>query len=1096
MNDDRLNEYTKVEKPLIDQLTSMQPLAWQYLAGNPEAPPQQTERNSYREVLLLGRLKKALRAINLDEAGQPWLDDRRLNQALNALTRLGSGGLLDRNEKVHTLLLKGIQVDGDPDRHGTREVTIKFIDFEHPERNDFLAINQFRVAPRWATDERQEHNIIPDLVLFVNGIPLVVVECKSPDVAEPMTKGIRQLLRYSNQREGVGQEEGAEQLFYYNQLMVSTFYEGARAGTISSRYQHYLEWKITEPIPEERVAAQVGKASPGQLRSQQRLVAGMLTPAHLLDLVQNFITYKIDEGRKIKIVARYPQFRAVQRAIHRLRSGQTRLQHGADDGRGGIIWHTQGSGKSLTMVFLVRKMRRYADLRPFKIVFVTDRTDLQDQLSETAALTGETVQVAKTANTARRKLSAKGPGIIFVLIQKYQDREAGSAAAGDEGLIFPELDDSEKILVIADEAHRSHSGTLNLALRQALPNAAMIGFTGTPIFAQDKPRTQKIFGPFIDVYTIRQSELDGATVKIVYEGRVAEGEVQDRSGLDQLFEDMWSEEGYTPAQLERIKRKYATTGHILEAEKMIEAKAADMLRHYVRAVLPDGFKAQVVAVSRLAAIRYQAALVKAQQALIRQLEELDPALLTLSPDELAARDEVTQFLVNAHRHLPLIRQLEFAAIISAGQKDTRDYKEWTNRSKIRQRIKNFKKPLPDPDNPDPEKQSGLAILCVMSMLLTGFDAPIEQVLYLDRWMQGHELLQAIARTNRVYKHKKRGLVVDYVGVTHHLKEALADYEEADLEGAFDNLAEDLKELEEAHRAIIGLFEEHGLDGLKDEDACIDLLAAESIRVEFTDRLQHFMAYYNLIMPRREAAPYTRDAKRLGYIQRAARNRYYDEDLDIEGAGEKVRDLIDRHVTIRGIDPKVPPVSILAEDFEQVVEAEGSDQAKAVRMAHAIRHYLTVRLERRDPVRYKKLSQQLEEILQSLADNWEQQVLAFRAIRHEILANESVDASDLDPMTRAFRDLLLQKNAPDSGLSEDDITKLTAELLEHIIEEVERVDFWNNAYARDQLRRWLYIRLREAKLAPRNEARALADQLVDMAQQHHQGTTNERTDLNR
>lgn len=631
------NEHTQVELPLIQQLKGM---GWNHIEGDIDVP-YLTERQSFREILLTGRLKQAIRRLNRDDSAQPWLDEGRINRAIGDLERLGTAKLMEANQIATELLLRGTVVEGDPTRHGGRNQTVRFVDFEHPECNDFLVINQFRVdAPGGC------NYIVPDLVLFVNGIPLIVIEAKSPAITDPIFEAITQLRRYSNQRDEIEDDEGAERLFHYNQFLIATCYYEARAGTIAASYEHYLEWKDTSPVPMSQVAAELGVT---KLTSQQILVAGMLRPTHLLDLVRNFTLFDHSGGKTIKLVARYQQFRAVQEAIRRLQHGQTRQHHGESDQRGGIIWHTQGSGKSLTMVFLARKMRTLPSLRQFKIVVVTDRKDLERQLSQTADLTGETVLKATKTEELRNLLRETIPALVFAMIQKYQQRDedalekisqvgrtqdrtpqaaepSAKYRTGNLKLVetelFPVLNESEDILVLIDEGHRSQSSQLHANLLRALPNCARIAFTGTPILDGNRKRTSEIFGDFIDRYTIQEAEADGATVPIFYEGRTAEGEVADGRSLDQLFEDMFQER--SPEELAAIRTKYATEGNVLEAPKLIAAKATDMLRHYVSTVLPNGFKAQVVASSRLAAVRYQAAFVAAHQELVHQLETLTP----------------------------------------------------------------------------------------------------------------------------------------------------------------------------------------------------------------------------------------------------------------------------------------------------------------------------------------------------------------------------------------------------------------------------------------------------------------------------------------
>jgi type I restriction enzyme R subunit len=1095
------DEYTEVERPLIDQL---QALGWQYLAGDTDVP-ELTERRSFREVLLLGRLHAAIRRLNVDEDGLPWLDDGRVFAAAGELERLGAPKLLEANQLATELLLKGTAVEGDALRHDGKEQTARFIDFVRPERNDFLVVNQFRVDGPGG-----QRTIIPDLVLFVNGIPLVVIEAKSPAATDPIEAGITQLLRYTNRRGWVTAEEGAEQLFHYNQFLVATCFHQAHVGTIGASYEHYLEWKDTSPVPMAQVAQELGV---DHLSSQQTLVAGMLRPAHLLDIVRNFTLFSQAGGKTVKIVARYQQFRAVQEAVRRLLHGQTKAQHGLEDQRGGIIWHTQGSGKSLTMVFLIRKMRTVPGLRRFKVVIVTDRTDLEQQLSGTATLTNETVRRARSATDLQTILREDGPDLVFATIQKYrapddevtvlelerrpaegQMREVaetpGEYATGGQVLRlpaaepdYPLLNESTEILVLVDEAHRSQNNTLHAGLLHALPNCARIGFTGTPILMGDAKKTRDIFGDFIDRYTIQQSEADGATVAIRYEGRTAPGTVVDGQSLDQLFEDMFRER--TPNEIEAIKRKYATAGDVLEAPKLIAAKAANMLRHYVDTVLPNGLKAQVVATSRLAAVRYQAALLKARNEIVAAVERLDLALLTLPDDELLRYDAETQFLVRAHAHLDLLRRLEFGVVISAGShNDDPAWHTWTDKGLTDARIARFKRPLGASRS---EQQDPLAFLCVKSMLLTGFDAPVEQVIYLDRFMQSHELLQAIARVNRPAANKSHGLVVDYFGIAWHLKEALAAYSADEVQGALTRLDDELPQLRDRHQRVVQVFRDRGLAGLEPVNPCIDLLRDLRGRAEFVVKLKQFLESLDIVLPRPEALPYIRDARLLGYINKSAANLYRDEQLNLVGAEPKVRALIDQYIVAQGIDPKIPPISILDANFAGVVEAHTSNRARASEMEFAARHHIDSHFAE-DPAYYRKLSERLAAILQQFADNWEELVAALRRFSDEVRSGPEPATNGLDARTQApFLRLLLDEQMLPVGSVPTTLAALaalTVEMVEHIRQEIALVDFWRSVHAQQVLRGWLVQFLDTRTYIPFARQQAVADQLVDLARALH------------
>ena len=467
-------EFREVEEPFLDQLVSM---GWKVISGS-TVFPSVTGRETFREVLIRDDVVKALRRINLRD-GQRWLDDARISSAIGAIERLSHARLMEANQAGTRLLLNGVGVEGMPDWEQGRDRTLQFIDWDNPENNTFTAISQFKVD---CPGGMSKGSIRPDVTLFINGIPVVVVECKSPTSSEPIPSAIDQLRRYHNARKESGEvddAEGAERLFHTNQFLIATSYDEARVGTIGAEAVHYLEWKDTAPVPLSDVQGELGKQ---KLSSQNKLIAGMLRKEHLLDIIRHFTIYQQVDGRTVKVVARYQQFRAVHAAVERLLTGKTRKQDGEHDRRGGIVWHTQGSGKSLTMVFLVRKMRSMVALRRFKVPIVTDRKDLQRQLSGTAGLIGESIRVAGSVSEAKQLLARKGPEIVFVTIQKYRDRDVEkSGPEAQTSRVFGLLNDDESILVLVDEAHRSHSNNLHASLLQALPNCARIGFTGTPI---------------------------------------------------------------------------------------------------------------------------------------------------------------------------------------------------------------------------------------------------------------------------------------------------------------------------------------------------------------------------------------------------------------------------------------------------------------------------------------------------------------------------------------------------------------------------------------------------------------------------------------
>ena len=463
----KLDERNHVEKPLLDQL---QGLGWEIIDLTDENQKlSDTFRENFTEVVMLPVLREQLKVIN------PWLEDDQVEEVVRQPTAHSPGGLIENNKHVLRLLLENTSVNENR-QTGENSPTVRFIDFKNRNNNRFIAVCQFKVRILGT-----EHHIIPDVVLFVNGLPVVLIECKSPKVKDAIPEAIDQMLRYSEQRGVTG--EGSAPLFSFNQFVVATCRQEAKFGTITTHSEkHFYRW--TDPYPRTVNDLEHGTGSPND---QQRLVAGMMDKNNLLDLIRTFTLFSTnDRGQTIKIVGRYQQFRAVKLAVKRLLEGTNPRE------RSGIIWHTQGSGKSLTMMFMVREMYRHAQLANWKVVFVTDRTQLEDQLSETSQSIGFTVKTANRISELKDLLRADTSDLVMAMIHKFQEADLNET--------FPQLNDSPNILVMTDEAHRSQYKKLGANLDRAIPNATKIGYTGTPI-----DKTERVFGEYIDKYTMRES---------------------------------------------------------------------------------------------------------------------------------------------------------------------------------------------------------------------------------------------------------------------------------------------------------------------------------------------------------------------------------------------------------------------------------------------------------------------------------------------------------------------------------------------------------------------------------------------------------------
>lgn len=982
------DEYNKVEAPALAQL---QRLGWHFQPGSSLAASSPDGERAYlRDVVLTKQLEAAITRLN------SWISDENLRKVMREITHPNFAGLMEYNHTIYQTLVNYLSVEQDLGK-GRKGQTVKIIDFDNPDNNEFLCSNQFKV-------EGINQNIIPDIICFVNGLPLAVIECKSPYISNPIAEAINQLRRYANVRNGNNVddvEEGAQKLFWYNQLMVATCRDQARVGTISSNAQHYGEWKDAYPFSESDLlndALSVATFTPevhdtpspaylsdanalagvAEVTAQQRLIAGIFNRENFLDLIRNFVLFEPVEGKLIKKVARYQQFRAVKKVIERLRNGKDRRE------KSGVVWHTQGSGKSLTMVMLAVKMRRDPILQQYKLVFITDRTQLDEQLSATFRDTqGETVHNADSVADLKDLLRKDASDLVTAMVQKFSDMEKQDA----EG--FTNLNTSDNIIVLADEAHRTQFGGLAATINAALPNAPKIGFTGTPLL-----KTQKMgqaFGGYIDQYKINEAVDDGATVRIIYEGRAVKTQVAGDS-LDALFEEYFSD--YTHEQKREIKKKYGVEKAIREAPARIRWVCLDLLKHYREHIQPNGFKAMIVVGSRHAATLYK--------------KTLDA--LNSPPSEV---------------------------IISGNHNDEAYLAQYTDKTHQKQVIQQFCKPL---------SESPITFLIVKDMLLTGFDAPIAQVMYIDRKLQDHTLMQAIARVNRTYKGKECGFVVDYYGLSDLLTEALDLFTSDDVEGTFYTLKDEIPKLKANHTRAMSFFKH--IKGM-DVDDYVIALKDDDTRAQFEIAFRRFAKQLDVILPDPAARPFISDLKLLGKVHHAARNRYRDPGLDISDAGAKVRQLVDEHILSTGVDPKIPPVDLLAANFKTSVAAVKSPESRASEIESAIKHHITVNLDE-DPEFYKSLSLRLRDIIEKTAGKWEQQIELFLSIVDTLHTGhkQAADSLGLSETEFAFYNTLMAEITQLQGdelldnNKHDEVKSTTQTLVAMFDQATQIVDFFN------------------------------------------------------
>lgn len=938
------NEYTLVELPAIEYLIS---LGYEYIDGK-KLTPENNERDSLNEVILTKRMFSSLKKLN------PTISDENINKIIRQLQRpefLGSG-LLEINEKIYDYIVN-LQLTVDEIIENKKEkITVKLIDFDNISNNDFLVVNQFVV-------KGEQETIRPDLVIFINGMPIAVLECKSPfkdgNSNENVGKydGYEQLKRYMNLRDA-NYIEGAQRLFYTNFITGILNKYTAFIGTISSGYKHYVQWKDAYPLENTKVSDY--KETP-----QNILLQGVFKKENLLDIMQNFIVYDLDKENSIKIkkVCRYQQFRAVGKCMKRILEGKTPLQ------KGGVVWHTQGSGKSLTMVFLARKVRSTKKISDATLVVVTDRTDLDKQIFETFQnnLTNTTPVRSESIGEMKELLRNSNAQIITTTIQKFQSEKEEDNIVGlsDEeknnigNLYFEKeyeiLSTKNNVIVMSDEAHRSQYSSTAANLRNALPNATFIGFTGTPIDKEDKS-TPRTFGSYIDKYSIKDAVKDGATVKIVYEGRRPDLHIKGET-LEDIFEREFSDR--SDDEKEAIKNKYANKRTVVEADDRIEEIAKDMLKHYKDYIYPNGFKAQIVCVSRDACVKYYNAL-------------------------------------KAHMKEITGEDLECKVIFSGSQNDKPYLKEHHTTSKEQEEIlKEFKKST---------SESKLCFIIVKDMLLTGFDAPIEQVMYLDRPLKEHTLLQAIARVNRTCGDRKKcGYVIDYYGVLDFLEEALSIFDKDELGSPMESMDSLHNEMLSYRENVMRMFT--GVDKNNIDDL-VKIIEPEDKRAEFEVAYKKFAGAVESLMPGNVSKDILNDVKWLSYIRAAAKMRYNPQDkLDISDCGEKVKEIISKHLESSGVISWISPITLFEADFEMQIEKNMSDEAVASSMEHAAKNVINVKMDE-NPVYFTSLLEKLSQILEETKNDWAEKKARLKEfIDRELKSGQEDEASDLGLTTKEF-----------------------------------------------------------------------------------------------
>jgi type I restriction enzyme R subunit len=979
-----------------------------------------TERDSFGDVVLVGRLRGAIHRLN------PQVPEEAREDALRKVLRVASPSLIQTNRDFNKMLRDGVEVEYRRADGGIKGDYVRLLNFDWPKDNDWLAVNQFTVMER-------QHNRRPDIVLFVNGLPLAVIELKNvADEDATIWSAFNQLQTYKS-------EIGT--LLYYNAVLVVSDGGSARIGSLTANQEWFKVWRTIDGFG----------PGPKDLLELEVLVRGVFDQKRLLDLIRHFIVFEDDAtGRVNKIVGGYHQFHAVEAAVAETvrasRDVRLRTDMVAEDGsywagsmrdgkpgdrRAGVVWHTQGSGKSLSMLFYASRIVAEPAMENPTLVVLTDRNDLDDQLFGQFQRCHDFLRQmpvqAEDREHLRALLQVASGGVVFTTIQKFMP---------EKGEKMPRLSSRRNIVVIADEAHRSQYDLIDgLArnLRDALPQASFIGFTGTPI-EQNDANTRAIFGDYISIYDIQRAVADGATVPIYYESRIAKLGLNQAAlpAIDDEFDQIT--EGEEESKKQKLKTKWAAMEALVGDPKRIAIIAADLVQHYERRLEAMDGKAMVVCMSR------------------RICVELYDAIIKLRPDWAGAKDDDLETEK---------QQRCVVKVVMTGSAD--DGPKWQphirNKSKRRDLANRFK------DSTDPFR-----IVIVRDMWLTGFDAPCLHTMYADKPMRGHGLMQAIARVNRVFRDKPGGLVVDYLGLADQLKHALATYTESGGQGSPSiDTAQAIALMQEKHDVVCGIL--HGFEWQSaagdPKKSLLILPAIQEHILQQTDGKPRFMQVVTdlsrafALCAATDAAIALRDDIAFfqavrSHLAKTTGSQRPPEELDaavrqlVAGAIMADEGIID---VFAAAGLKRPDISILSEQFLAEVRGLKHRNVAAELLAKLLKDEIKLR-----SARNLVQSRQFSEMLKATLNAYHNRAIATQEVIEELIklakemsaaTNRGVDLG-LNDDEVAFYDALAANESAVQAMGSDELKVIAAELVTKVRSSV-TIDWTLRESARARIR---------------------------------------------
>ncbi len=1017
MSSEGFTEDELVEQPAIALLEE---LGWEHVYCYDkewEGGESILGRETKGDVVLVDRLRPKLNTLNPDvpSAGI----DQAIEELLRDRSRLSLAGA---NQDIYEILKEGVRVTlPNQEEGGDKIKTVSVIDWDNPEENDFLICSQM-----WITGEL--HTRRPDLIGFVNGLPLVFMELKATH------------RRLENAYKGNLRDykDTIPQLFWYNAFAILSNGSESKVGSITAGWEHFAEWKRVESEEE-----------PPRV-SLETTLRGTCNKSRLIDIVENFTIFMEAKGGVSKIVAKYHQRLGVNNTIEALQRTRDQDKHVERDGKGqlGVFWHTQGSGKSISMVFFAQKVLRKI-LGNWTFVLVTDRQELDDQIYRTFQSSGVVTEDHVQANSSDhlRQLLKEDHRFVFTLVHKFRTEEPGDT--------HPVLSERDDVIVITDEAHRSQYDTLALNMRNALPNALYLAFTGTPLIEGEEEETKEIFGDYVSVYDFKQSIEDNATVPLYYENRIPEVQLTNENLNEDIYTAIESAD-LDEASEKELERELGTDYHLITRDDRLEKVAKDIVDHFPS----RGFKGEgmVVCIDKATAIRMYN---KVSKYWDKEIQKLEQQLATTHPEQQK----------NLKSRLEWMKSMDMAVVVSQGQNeiakmeekglDIRPHRKRMNEEDLESKFKN--------------RDDDLRLVFVCAMWMTGFDVPSCSTMYIDKPMRNHNLMQTIARANRVYPDKENGLIVDYVGVFRKLEEALSVYGSGrgqegnepvrDKDSLVEQLEEGIKDAEDfceeqgvdvkAIQEVSGFERVALLDEARDQ-----LVKNDKIKAEFLSHASYVNRLFKAILPDKEASQYSMDVSTFGVI--AEKIKSLNPEPDIDGVMEDIEQILDDSIAAEGYVIDVPTgpedddrfVDISKIDFEKLEETFGNHKAAAAERARSViqRRVQSLVAKNRTRMDYLERFEALIEDYNAGSLNQEEFLQQLKEFSEKLdLEEERHIREGLSEEELAVFDLLIKPDIELTREEENQVKQASRDLISRLKEEKLKIDWRKHQQTRADVR---------------------------------------------